>query len=53
VLPGQLSSFKRTSALVQEFLHQMGISAFERKNVRLSTLLSELALTCEDKVVDL
>jgi hypothetical protein len=43
-LPSQLSAFERTCARI---LHQMGIIAFERKNMRSSAHTSELAKTCE------
>jgi hypothetical protein len=59
-LPDQLSAFERTGcvrshwvrsiALVHEFWHLIGTSVFERKNVRLSALPLELALTYDTKL---
>jgi hypothetical protein len=42
-----IALYVRSNVLVQEFLHQMGITAFEHKNVRSSADTSELGKTCE------
>jgi hypothetical protein len=42
-----IALYVRSNALMQEFLHHMGITAFERKNVRSRAHTSELAKTCE------